>query len=99
MLDPEVDLAADMAEMASGNYRMVGEDLIVNGRTYGYHAETGTVFPKHGPGIKQFSRMQHHFIKKLNAVNFEDAMKFAQHLPGLDEVQVEEVLELWRKCR
>ena len=99
MLDPDVSSADDMAAMNAGNFVQKGEDIVVNGRTYGMHGDTGTIFPKSGPGIHQMDRGQHQLLKQLNGQPFDKAMKFAEHFPGLDDAKVEKVLQLWRKCK
>ncbi len=98
MLDPDVDVAGDLDAMKSGNFTRSGNDIMVNGRTYEMHGETGTIFPKSGPGVVQMDRGQHQFLKMLNSGSLENAMKFANNFPGLDPDKVEEVLELWKKC-
>jgi hypothetical protein len=101
MLDPAVDVAADMAEMNAGNFTRAGEDIVVNGRTYGWHPDTGVTFPKSGPGVVQLDRNQHQFIKMLNSGSMEDAMKFANNKPGLagQTDKINAVLNLWKKCK
>ncbi|MCK0122681.1 hypothetical protein MWU61_19190 [Loktanella sp. F6476L] len=99
MVDPDIDLGADMDALKRGQYQLIGEDIVVNGRTYGYHPDTGTTFPKAGPGIINIDRAQHQFIKQLNGQPYENAMKFAENFPGLDSEKIAQVLEIWRKCR
>ena len=99
MIDPEIDVSEDLAKISRGQYEMVGEDILVNGRTYGFHVETGTTYPKSGPGITNVDRAQHQLIKQLNTQPFENAMKFAENFPGLDEEKIAQVLEIWRKCK
>lgn len=99
MLDPDIDVNADLAKINSGDFVKQGDTIIVNGRTYGYHADTGTTFPMSGPGVIGVDRAQHQFLKKLNSQSFDDAMKFAQNFPGLDEAKIAQVLDLWRKCK
>ena len=101
MLDPAVDVNADMAAMNAGNFTRAGEDILVNGRTYGWHPDTGVTFPKSGPGVVQLDRNQHQFIKMLNGGSMEDAMKFANNKPGLagQTAKIQAVLNLWNKCK
>ncbi|MFY1714039.1 hypothetical protein J3366_21445 [Tritonibacter mobilis] len=99
MIDPEIDVSEDLAKISRGQYEMVGEDILVNGRTYGFHVETGTTYPKSGPGITNVDRAQHQLIKQLNTQPFENAMKFAENFPSLDEEKIAQVLEIWRKCK
>lgn len=99
MLDPDVNAADDIAAMNTGNFSKAGDDIVVNGRTYGQHADTGTVYPKSGPGVHQVDRAQHQLLKQLNSQSFENAMKFADNFPGLDRAKVDQVLSIWRKCK
>lgn len=99
MVDPDADIAPDLKALNEGKFTRDGEDYVVGSRRYGYHPDTGTVFPKSGPGIVDMSRAQHQLLKKLNSGSFDDAMKFAKHLPGLDTKTTNEVLTLWRKCK
>jgi len=98
MLDPDVDVAGDIDAMKSGNFQKSGNDILVNGRTYEMHAETGTVYPKSGPGVHQMDRAQHQLLKQLNSQNLDKAMKFADNFPGLTPEKVDVVLKLWNKC-
>ncbi len=98
MFDNTVDVASDMAEMNAGNFTPAGDNVVVNGRTYGMHAETGRTYPISGPGIHQFSRGEHQFLKKLNEVGREGAMQFGRNLPGLSDEAMDRVLRLWEMC-
>ena len=99
MVDPDTDIGPDLKALNGGAFARDGEDYIVGPRRYGYHPDTGTVFPKSGPGIVNMDRAQHQLLKKLNSGSLEDAMQFAKHLPGLDDEKVKKVLSLWRKCK
>lgn len=99
MLDPDVDISSDLDALNRGDFTREGEDYIVGQRRYGYHPDTGTVFPKTGPGTIQVSRAQHQLLKQLNSNSYEAAMKFAKHFPGLDQKDIEQVLEIWEKCK
>lgn len=99
MFDPDVDVSGDIPAMNAGNFTRAGEDIVVNGRTYGWHPETGTTYPKSGPGIVKMDRAQHQLLKQLNTAPFENAMKFAKNMPGLDPKKIEAVMKLWKKCK
>lgn len=98
-VDPDVDIGSDLNSLNEGRFLRDGEDYIVGERRYGYHPDTGTVFPKAGRGIVNMDRAQHQLLKTLNSGSLEDAMQFAKHLPGLSDAKVKDVLSLWRKCR
>ncbi|WP_133512551.1 type II toxin-antitoxin system Phd/YefM family antitoxin [Candidatus Thiosymbion oneisti] len=72
---------------------------IVGDRRYGYRPDTGTLYPKSGPGMVDIDRPQHQFLKKLNSVSQKEAMKFAKNTPGLDQKKIDQVLEIWRRCK
>ena len=99
MLDPDVDVDADLAKISKGEFVKNGDEIVVNGRTYGYHADTGTTFPMSGPGVVDMDRAQHQLLKQLNSQSFENAMKFASNFPGLDGDKITQVLDLWKKCK
>lgn len=98
MYDSTVDVAGDMADLNAGNFTPAGDDFIVNGRTYGWHPDTGTTFPKSGPGIHQFDRAEHQFLRTLNTRGLEAARQFGRNLPGLSEESMERVISLWNQC-
>jgi hypothetical protein len=99
MFDPSVNVADDMAQMNAGNFTRVGEDIVVNGRTYGWHPDTGVTFPKSGPGIVQFNRLEHGLIKNLNSRGLDAALNQAGRTPGMTQEMIDKVLNLWRKCQ
>jgi hypothetical protein len=98
MLDPSVDVGADMDALNGGSFTRNGEDFIVNGRTYGQHPETGRMFPKSGSGTHQLDRAEHGFLKLLNEKGQEYAENFARN-QGVPEEKMRRVLELWSRCR
>lgn len=98
MVDPDTDISDDLKALESGDFTRKGEDYVVGGRTYGVE-ESGTVYPKSGPGIVKVDRAQHQLLKRLNSASYDDAMKFAKNMPGLDQKKVSEVLKLWKKCK
>lgn len=97
MFEPSVDVAGDMAQLNAGNFTKAGEDLIVNGRTYGWHPDTGTTFPKSGPGIVSVDRAEHKFLKELNSKGLEGARKFGENTLSSDKMK--RVLDLWKLCK
>lgn len=99
MFDPSVDVSGDIAAMNAGNFTRVGEDIIVNGRTYGWHPNTGVTFPKSGPGIVPLNRLEHGLIKNLNSDGLNAAINQARRTPGLTQEMIDKVLDLWGKCK
>lgn len=99
MTDPDLDIGPDIDKINAGDFIQEGEDYIVGERRYGMHPDTGTVFPKSGPGLVNVDRAQHKLLKQLNSGTFDDAMNFAKHAPGLDQAKIDQVLEIWKKCK
>lgn len=98
-MDSTVGIAGDMADIIAGNFTSSGEDITVNGRTYGMYSDTGTTFPNSGPGIHPLSQSQHQYVKKLNALGLEGARKFGQNLPGLSEADMLHMEKMWKTCK
>lgn len=99
MIDPDLDISTDIDSLNSGNFIRKGEDYIVGERIYGMHSDTGTIFPKSGPGFIKVDRVQHQLLKQLNSGSYENAMKFAKNKPGLTQEKIDAILKLWRKCK
>lgn len=99
VVDPDIDVDADLAKIRAGDFKQSGNDMIVNGRTYGIHSDTGRTYPISGPGVTNLDRAEHQFLKQLNSQNFDNAMKFADNFPGLDADNIKRVLHIWRKCK
>ncbi|VAW59107.1 hypothetical protein MNBD_GAMMA11-2930 [hydrothermal vent metagenome] len=85
IIEPGLDVSADINSLNTGNFKRKGEDYIVGKRVYGMHPDTGTVFPKSGPGFTNVDRSQHQLLKQLNSGSYEKAMEFAKNKPGLDQ--------------
>jgi hypothetical protein len=84
--------------MNAGNFTRAGEDIIVNGRTYGWHPDTGVTFPKSGAGIVQLNRVEHGLIMNLNSNGLESATVQARRTPGMTQAMIDKVVDLWGKC-
>ena len=54
VIEPGVDVAGDVADINAGKATRVGENWVVNGRTYGVH--DGTLYPIEGPGFYKLTR-------------------------------------------
>ena len=54
VIEPGVDVMADVAAINAGTAVKVSGNFVVNGRTYGFH--DGTLFPIAGPGFHQLNR-------------------------------------------
>lgn len=98
-MDSTVDVAGDMAEINAGNFTRAGEDIVVNGRTYGWHPDKGTTFPKSGAGFHELSVPQHKYLKMLNQRGIQGANQFGANLDGLSEADMKYVRDLWKTCK
>lgn len=99
MIEPGVDVAGDMAALNAGDFTPAGDNFVVNGRTYGMHPETGRTFPISGPGIHNFDRGEHQFLRQLNSRGEATATNFARNFPGMSDAKIQRVLDLWRLCQ
>lgn len=99
MIDPDLDIGPDLDALARGDFVRDGEDLVVGNRRYGHHPDTGSVYPKSGPGIVQMDRAQYKLLKQLNDYPVDKALAWAKQVPGLDDHKIRHTLELWKKCR
>ncbi|HEX8597161.1 MAG TPA: SBBP repeat-containing protein [Chloroflexia bacterium] len=56
VIEPGVDVAADVAAINAGTAVRSGSDFVINGRTYRMHSNKGRLIPISGPGFHQLSR-------------------------------------------
>ena len=76
VIEPGVDVAADVAAIRAGQALRSGNEFVVNGRTYGIH--DGTLYPISGPG---FHRLRRPAFKALGIANqFGDTVRAAELL-------------------
>jgi hypothetical protein len=91
-------IAQDVADINAGNAIRNGNDIIVNGRTYGLKGN-GDIFPRFGPELVQLNRSQARILGMLNEGGEETARPFANALIqkqlGLTEAEYNQVLQLW----
>ena len=62
--EPWVDVASDVAAINEGKATRVGQNWVVNGRTYGVH--DGTLYPIQGPGLHQLSNRAYKALGVFN---------------------------------
>ncbi|MGA1839283.1 MAG: DUF4157 domain-containing protein [bacterium] len=55
VIEPSVDVAGDVAAINAGKATRIGNNYIINGRTYGVEPN-GTLYPISGPGFHQLNR-------------------------------------------
>ena len=54
VIEPGIDVAADVAAIRAGNAHRVGNEFSINGRIYGVHGRT--LYPVSGPGFHPLNR-------------------------------------------
>jgi len=64
VIEPGVDVNADVEAINAGRATRVNGNFVVNGRTYGAH--DGTLYPISGTGFHQLSRAQFKALGVLN---------------------------------
>ncbi len=93
VIEPGVDVAADVAAINNGLAQKVGDTFIINGRTYGMH--DSRLFPLSGSGFHQLDRAS---FKALGVFNqFGNTAKAKQILNnmGLSDEAVNAALKAW----
>lgn len=102
MVDPDhrAEVDAEINKILAGNIERTGEYWVApSGRRYGQHNDS--LHPVDGPGVVSLSRMQHQVAKELNNKGLDGAGRMMDALRErgiLSSEQIEEVLELCRKC-
>jgi RHS repeat-associated protein len=94
VIEPRVDVAADVAAINRGLARREGDRFIIHGRTYGVH--DGTLYPISGPGFHQLDRGA---FKALGVFNtFGDTGRAAEIMSrmGLSQEAIEAGRAAWR---
>jgi hypothetical protein len=65
VIEPWVDVDADIRAILEGNSIRSGADYIVGGRVYGVE-ESGTLFPRRGPGFIELDRASYKALGVYN---------------------------------
>jgi hypothetical protein len=97
VIEPNVDVAADVAAINKGLAKKVGDKFVINGRTYGMH--DGTLYPISGKGFHQLDRPA---FKALGVLNkFGDSPKANQIINnmGLGDKAKDAALNAWRTAQ
>jgi RHS repeat-associated protein len=95
VIEPGVDVAADVAGVNQGLAKRVGNTFEINGRIYGIH--DGTLFPISGPGFHQLNRGAFQALGVLN--KFGDSPQAHSILARMKNVgpsEIEAALKAWR---
>ncbi len=94
VIEPGVDVAADVTAINQGLAQRVGDKFVVNGRTYGVH--DGTLYPISGLGLHQLDRGG---FKALGVFNkFGDSPRAAEIMQkmGLTQVAIDAGRIAWK---
>ncbi|MBO9607258.1 MAG: RHS repeat-associated core domain-containing protein, partial [Paenibacillaceae bacterium] len=93
VIEPWVDVSADVTAINSGQVTRVGEQFTVNGRTYGFH--DNTLFPISGEGFHPLDRGAFKALGVYN--NFGNSEKAKQILDnmGMGEEARNAALKVW----
>jgi hypothetical protein len=70
VIEPGVDVMADVAAINAGQAVKISGNFVVNGRTYGFH--DGTLFPIAGPGFHQLQRGAFKALGVMNQLGLTD---------------------------
>ena len=63
VIDPSVNVAQDVADINAGRGTQVGNEITVNGRTYGLKGTSPTLYPIDGDGLYQLDRAGYAALK------------------------------------
>jgi len=95
VIEPGVNVAADVAEIQSGKVARVKGNYTVNGRTYGVH--DGTLFPISGPGFHQLNRGSFGALAIFNKFgNTPRAYAVLAEMKNVGPAEIEAALSVWR---
>jgi hypothetical protein len=94
VIEPGVDVAADVAEIQSGRVTRVKGNYVVHGRMYGIH--DGTLYPISGPGLHQLSRGAFRALGVFNKFgDTPQAYTFLAEMKNVGPAEVEAGLKVW----
>jgi hypothetical protein len=95
VIEPGVNVAADVAEIQSGKVARVKGNYTVNGRTYGVH--DGTLFPVSGPGFHQLNRGSFGALAIFNKFgNTPRAYAVLAEMKNVGPAEIEVAFSVWR---
>ena len=91
MIEPWVDVQRDMDEMMAGNgiVDVHHATISIHGRFWGYHPETGRLYPRSGPGFISMNQAQYGALRvyaRYNGINAlsEHELAMSEHLSEAD---------------
>ncbi|MDQ3252992.1 MAG: hypothetical protein M3R15_03640 [Acidobacteriota bacterium] len=95
VIEPWVDVKADVAAVNAGEAIRTGNLFEINGRTYGVESN-GTLYPISGSGFHSLDRKAYNALKLYR--KFGDTLRVAE-IPdnmGVDSAQREAALKAWK---
>jgi hypothetical protein len=97
VIEPWVDVDADVAAINAGQATRRGDDFIINGRTYRTHGGIGQrLIPVEGPGFHQLDRPTYKVLRVFNSFgNTHRAHRILDNM-GITTPQRQLALEVWR---
>lgn len=95
IIEPRVDVAADVRAINAGQAQRVGDTYIINGRTYG--VKDGTLYPITGDGFHLLSRMAYKALGIFNTFgNTAQANAILSRMTQLTAADKAAALAVWR---
>ena len=95
MVEPGVDVAADVAAINEGLATRVGDTYPINGRVYGVH--DGTLFPISGRGFHQLTRGGFQALGVLNKFgDTPQAHAILSRMKNVEPKDIEAALKAWK---
>ncbi len=96
IIDPSVNVELDVKAINAGNAKKVGNDYVINGRTYGV-TSNGELFPKTGTGFYQLNRGEYKALKLLKQFgNTERGMEILK-LNQFDNATINKAIEVYEQ--
>ncbi|MCB1057804.1 MAG: hypothetical protein KDD11_20070 [Acidobacteria bacterium] len=97
VVEPGVDMAADVAAINAGRGLRSGETFLINGRTYGTH--DGVLFPISGPGFHQLSRPSFKALGVFNKFGNSSAATEILNNMGISTQERAAALKVWEQLQ
>lgn len=95
VIEPGIDVSADVAAIRAGQAARVDGYYVVNGRTYGVH--DGTLYPIEGHGFHRLNRGAFQALGVLNKFgNTPQAHAILGRMKNVGPAEVESALTAWR---
>jgi len=100
IIEPRVDIQADLDAINRGDgiIDRHWQTIWVNGRLWGYHADTGTIYPMEGGGFVQMTQLQFFALRVLvryNGINPQSERMLANN-PDMTDEDRDIARRIWR---